>query len=85
MSPPFVVIEILSESDRMTRMQERIGDYLQFGPPFVWVIDPSTRHAWNYTSEGAKEAKDDIRRTQSRAVELPLPEIFGAIDAENAS
>jgi len=78
--PPLIAVEILSKDDRVSQMQERIDDYLRFGVRYVWVIDPRTRRAWVYTSEGAIEAKDGILRTENPAIELPLPEIFKALE-----
>lgn len=78
--PPLVAIEILSRDDRVSQMQERIDDYLRFGVRYVWVIDPRTRRAWAHTSEGAVEAKDGILRTENPLIELPLPEIFQALE-----
>ncbi len=78
--PPIICIEILSRDDRMSAMQERIGDYLQFGVRYVWVVDPRTRRAWTYTKDGSREAKDGILRTEDPAIELPLPEIFQALE-----
>jgi Uma2 family endonuclease len=79
-TPPFVCIEILSKDDRMAYMQEKIDDYLKFGVRYVWVVDPRTRRAWVYTKEGSHEAKDGILRTENPAIELPLPEIFQALE-----
>jgi len=79
-SPPFIAIEILSKDDRIIQMQERIDDYLRFGVRYVWLIDPRTQRAWIYTKEGAHEAKDGILRTEDPAIELPLPEIFHALE-----
>jgi len=79
-SPPFIAIEILSKDDRIIQMQERIDDYLRFGVRYVWLIDPRTQRAWIYTKEGAHEAKDRILRTEDPAIELPLPEIFHALE-----
>jgi len=78
--PPLIAVEILSKDDRVSQMQERIDDYLRFGVRYVWVIDPRTRRAWVYTSEGAVEAKNGILRTENPAIELPLPEIFQALE-----
>jgi len=64
----------------MSQMQERIDDYLTFGVPYVWVIDPATPRAWSYTINGAVEFKDGILRTENPALELPLPEIFHALE-----
>ena len=41
--PPLVVIEILSPADSLMSMRERITDYLNFGIPNIWVVDPSDR------------------------------------------
>jgi Uma2 family endonuclease len=78
--PPFIAVEILSKDDRVSQMQERIDDYLRFGLRYVWVIDPRTRRTRAYTSEGAVEAKDGILRTGNPSIELPLPEIFQALE-----
>lgn len=74
--PPFLCIEILSVEDRMVRVQERIDDYLEFGVGYVWVINPQTRKAWIYTSEGAREAKDGVLRTADPEIAVPLSEVL---------
>jgi Uma2 family endonuclease len=79
-TPPLICIEILSKDDRMAYMQEKIDDYMQFGVSYVWVVDPGTRRAWVYTKDGCHEAKDGILRTENPAIELPLPEIFQALE-----
>jgi Uma2 family endonuclease len=77
--PPFIAIEILSKDDRMAQMQDRIDDYLTFGVRYVWVVNPQTQRAWSYTKDGSHEAKDGILRTEDPAIELPLREIFQAL------
>jgi Uma2 family endonuclease len=79
-TPPFIAIEILSKDDRMSQMQKRIDDYLKFGIRYIWLIDPRTHRAWIYTKDGTHESKDGILRTEDPAVELPLPEIFHALE-----
>jgi len=39
-APPHLCIEILSKDDRMEDMQEKIDDYLRFGVPYIWIINP---------------------------------------------
>jgi Uma2 family endonuclease len=75
-TPPFLVIEILSPDDRATSVQEKIDDYLAFGVPFVWSIDPRTRRAYIHTPEGSHEAKNGLLRTANPAIELPLHRLF---------
>lgn len=75
--PPFLCIEILSREDRMSRMQERIDDYLAMGIPHVWLIDPSSRRAYSATAaQGLCEVKSGILKTENPALEMPLAEIF---------
>jgi Uma2 family endonuclease len=73
--PPFLVVEVLSPDDRMVEMQERIDDYLSFGVKYVWIVDPSTRRGYVHTSEGSREAKDGVLRTENPRIEVPLAEL----------
>jgi Uma2 family endonuclease len=79
-TPPFLCIEILSPEDRMERVQERIDDFLNFGVPFVWVVNPEARRGWVYTRDEIREAKDGILRTENPVLAVPLAEIFAALD-----
>src|ERR1700761_4986441 len=49
--PPLLCIEVLSPEDRWSRVNVRLGDYLAFGVPTVWVIDPYSNQAWIQTAE----------------------------------
>lgn len=73
--PPFLCIELLSPSDRMQEMQERIDDYIGFGVRYVWLIHPSTRRAFVYTAEGVREVKDGILCTSDPQIRVPLSEL----------
>jgi Uma2 family endonuclease len=73
--PPFLVVEVLSPDDRAEYMQEKIDEYLSFGIPYVWVVDPRTRRAYVYTTNGMQEAKDGILRTSDPEIALPLSEV----------
>ena len=79
-TPPFIAIEILSADDRMSRIRRKIDDYLAFGVPYIWVIDPEARKADVYTPGGFYAAEDLILRTENPAIEVPLPELFAALD-----
>ena len=73
--PPFLCVEILSKDDRMSEMQERIDDYLSFGVPYVWVVDPRIKRAYVYTSEATHEVKD-VLRTRNPDIAVALSELF---------
>jgi Uma2 family endonuclease len=75
-SPPFIVIEIVSPEDRADRMMTKINDYLQFGIPNVWVIDPESKTATAYTQHGIVAVTEGSLRTVDPEIELPLSELF---------
>jgi Uma2 family endonuclease len=78
--PPFICIEVLSKDDTRRSMQKRIDDYLKFGVPNVWVIDPADRRVWTYSSEGSREVKDGVLRTENPSIEVSLAEVFAGLD-----
>ena len=60
--PPLLCIEILSKDDTISKMNERIRDYLEFGVPAVWVVDPREMRIWIYRGSGLEEAAGEIGR-----------------------
>jgi Uma2 family endonuclease len=75
-TPPFLCIEILSPEDQMGRVLAKISDYLNFGVPYVWLIDPRKRTATVYTANEVLPVSDGILRTQSPDIALPLADLF---------
>jgi Uma2 family endonuclease len=78
-TPPFLAIEVLSKKDRKREVQEKIEEFLRFGVPCVWVIDPRSQEGWEHTTAGIHPATNGILRTRNPDLELPLPEIFAAL------
>ena len=74
--PPFLCIEILSRSDSVEEMQDRIDDYLAFGVPHVWVVNPREPRGFHYTADGMREAKDGVLRATNPDIAVPVAEIF---------
>jgi Uma2 family endonuclease len=79
-TPPFLCIEILSPEDRIERTQQKIDDYLNFGVPYVFVINPRDHRAWSYTKDGSTEIRDGVLRTENPSLTIPLAEIFAELD-----
>jgi Uma2 family endonuclease len=79
-TPPFIVIEILSPEDRLSRVRQKIDEYLAFGVAYVWLVDPDARRADVYTPTQIYAAKDLVLRTEDPAIEVPLRELFQALD-----
>jgi Uma2 family endonuclease len=79
-TPPFLAIEVLSKKDRKRDVLEKVEDYLRFGVPYVWVINPRTREGWIHTTAAVHQAADGILRTQNPDLIMSLPEIFAALE-----
>jgi Uma2 family endonuclease len=73
--PPLLCIEILSPEDRMSRMNTRIQEYLNFGVPVVWLVDPAERRVWVYRKSGMKEATESVS-LDGTDISVPFSEIF---------
>jgi Uma2 family endonuclease len=73
--PPLLCIEILSLEDRVSRTNLRIQEYLDFGVPVVWLVDPVERRVWVYRKNGMEEAKDSVS-LDGTDITVPFSEIF---------
>jgi Uma2 family endonuclease len=74
--PPLLCIEILSPEDRLSRVNARIKEYLDFGVPAVWLVDPEDKKVWIYRQTGMEEASGNTLRVDGTELEFPLSEIF---------
>jgi Uma2 family endonuclease len=75
-APPRLCIEIVSHFVPMWRVLRKIADYIDFGVPCVWLIDPFRRTAILYTATEFDSSADGILRTQNPDIALPLAELF---------
>jgi Uma2 family endonuclease len=75
-APPHLCIEILSKDDTMDYMQDKIDDYLQFGVPYVWIINPRLRKGCVATKAGLVEAASGVLETSDPGIRVPVAELF---------
>jgi Uma2 family endonuclease len=74
--PPLLCIEILSRGDTVSQTNERLVDYLDFGVPVVWVVDPRERTVWIYRPTGMEQAVGLSVKLDGTSIEVPFSEIF---------
>jgi Uma2 family endonuclease len=72
--PPLLCIEVLSPEDRVLSIHEKVADYLNFGVPYIWLLDPHARKAWRCTGSGMTEVSE--LRTENPAMVVPIEELF---------
>jgi Uma2 family endonuclease len=78
--PPLICIEILSKDDTLRSMQARIDDYLAFGVPSIWILDPVAQRAYVCSRKGLTEPDDKVLRASGSSVEISLPELFQQLE-----
>jgi Uma2 family endonuclease len=72
---PLLCIEIVSPEDRVSRTNSRIQEYLDFGVPVVWLVDPAERRVWVYRKNGMEEATESVS-LDGTDITVPFSEIF---------
>ncbi len=77
---PLICIEVLSPSDTIQRMQERIDDYIRMGVQNIWLIDPITRNAWIATADRSHNHVDVELTVPETPIRVSLAEIFAELD-----
>jgi Uma2 family endonuclease len=53
----------------------RIREYLEFGVPVVWLVDPAERRVWVYSKNGMEEARNSVS-LDGTDITVPFSEIF---------
>ena len=80
--PMEICVEILSPEDRLKKVIQKAGYYLDWGVQYCWIIDPGTRTAWIVTAEHRDGVwvHPDGALTAGEYTEIPLAEIFAEVD-----
>jgi hypothetical protein len=66
----------MSPDDTVAAMQDRLDDYLNFGVPNIWVIDPYKHRGWHVTAEGWATAAGSVMRTADARIAMPLADVL---------
>ena len=82
---PLICIEILSPEDTLSRLQARVDDYVAFGVAHIWVIDPSTRHAYVAGRAGFIEVDSGAFEVPGTPIRVSISELFADLDEDQGS
>jgi Uma2 family endonuclease len=78
--PPLLCIEVLSPEDRMSRIMERVHDYLEMGVPEVWVFDSSKRTVFRFADSMMVEQNQGVLNVPETPLVLALTDVFLVLD-----
>jgi Uma2 family endonuclease len=80
---PDLAVEVVSPSDRIVDMAQRVRDYLEAGTRLVWVVVPQNRTAMVYRRDGSVAMLSEPAALDGESVlpglVIPLPEIFARV------
>jgi Uma2 family endonuclease len=74
--PPLLWIEILSPDDRMVDVWNKANELVEYGVPYVWIIDPNTLGSELRTAAGVERLTDKTVRIPNSPIVIPLAEVM---------
>ena len=77
--PIFLCIEIMSPEDRFSEVLAKCDEYLAWGVPMTWIVDPDTRRAWQHAGHAPEEIAASGNLTAGD-ISVSLPELFSVLD-----
>ena len=78
--PPLLCIEILSRSDAIRELQERVDEYAAMGVEHIWVIDPAGRRAYIASAAGFVQPRGSELTIAGTPISILLNELFAELD-----
>lgn len=78
--PPLLCIEVLSREDTLRSVEDRVDDYLAFGVPNIWILDPEKRRAYVCTRGSFREPEGGILEVPDSPIRIPLQDLFADLD-----
>jgi Uma2 family endonuclease len=76
--PPLAVFEILSPTDAMTDVLEKLAEYEQMGIAAIWLIEP--KKSISYQFRDGKLLPSDLFELPGTAFTVPIKEIAALLD-----
>ena len=77
--PIFLCIEILSPEDRFAEVLAKCDEYLAWGVPMTWIVDPEFRRAWQYSGRVPQELPAS-GSLEAGEISVSLSELFSVLD-----
>ena len=77
--PVHLCVEILSPDDRFSEVLAKCEEYLAWGVPMVWIIDPVNQVAWEFSPNRPLHEVSLDGSLTAPEIAIPLAEIFSAL------
>lgn len=73
-------VEILSPEDRLSKVRERVDDYLSRDTEHIWIIDPELRKGYVCSRRGFQEPEGGILEVPGTPIRVVLYDLFAELD-----
>ncbi|MBZ5626631.1 MAG: Uma2 family endonuclease [Acidobacteriia bacterium] len=73
---PLLWIEILSDDDRMIDVWDKARQVVEYGSPYVWIINPNTLESELRTTSGKSLVSNQTLTIPDSPIVIPLPEVL---------
>ena len=77
--PIHLCVEILSPDDRLSQVVAKCEEYLAWGVPMVWIIDPVNRVAWEFGPNRPLHEVPAGGSLTAPEIAIPLADIFSVL------
>jgi Uma2 family endonuclease len=78
--PPFMVVEVQSPDQPMSRTAAKCVEYVAFGIENVWVVDPYARVGYRGTAKGLELVRGGELSVEGKPIRIVLEELFAELD-----
>ena len=79
-TPPMLCVEVLSPEDRMSRMQDKVDDYIGLGVRSVWIVDPYRRRIVCADRSVTLQPAGEVLTVHGTEIAVPVAEVFRELD-----
>jgi Uma2 family endonuclease len=76
---PLICIEVLSPEDSMSRMEQKVRDYVAFGVKHIWFFDPETRMAYSCDAKGFHTVQEEALAVPGTPIRVVIAEVFSVL------
>jgi Uma2 family endonuclease len=73
---PLLCVEVLSPEDRMSRMQDKVDDFIGMGVRSVWIIDPYKRRIVCADRSVTLQPAGELLTVHGTEIAVPVSEVF---------
>lgn len=75
---PLFTIELLSDGDAFSDVEEKGRKYLNLGVPYVWTVDPESGRCYRHSAEGML-VTDGTLRIDGSPIAIPVAELVSRL------